>query len=98
MEGLLRETAERAVRYLEGLEGRSVAPLPEAVERLRELGGPLPDGPADPATVVALLDDAGSAATVASAGGRYFGFVIGGSLPASVAASWLATSWWWQQH
>jgi glutamate/tyrosine decarboxylase-like PLP-dependent enzyme len=39
------------------------------------------------------LDEAGSPATVASAGGRYFGFVIGGSLPASLATNWLAGAW-----
>ena len=47
----------------------------------------------DPAATLALLDEAGSAATVASAGGRYFGFVIGGSYPVAVAANWLATAW-----
>jgi glutamate/tyrosine decarboxylase-like PLP-dependent enzyme len=47
----------------------------------------------DPSAVLAQLDEIGSPATVASAGGRYFGFVIGGSLPSSLAASWLATAW-----
>ena len=53
----------------------------------------MPETSGDPAATLALLDDAGSAATVASAGGRYFGFVIGGSLPVAVAAAWLATAW-----
>lgn len=53
----------------------------------------MPESAADPAATLALLDEAGSAATVASAGGRYFGFVIGGAYPVAVAASWLATAW-----
>ena len=61
--------------------------------RLGELGGPLPQDPTPPRDVLSLLDDAASPATVASAGRRYFGFVTGGALPATVAASWLATAW-----
>jgi len=53
----------------------------------------LPEVAGDPAATLALLDEAGSAGTVASAGGRYFGFVIGGSYPVAVAANWLATAW-----
>jgi glutamate/tyrosine decarboxylase-like PLP-dependent enzyme len=93
MEKLLTETADRAARYLAGLADRNVAPLPEHVAGLTALGGPLPEGPADPTEILALLDDIGSPATVASAGGRYFGFVIGGALPAALAANWLAGAW-----
>jgi glutamate/tyrosine decarboxylase-like PLP-dependent enzyme len=92
-EDLLTEVARRAIRYVGGLGSRSVAPRPDAVERLDALGGPLPAGPTDPAAVLALLDDVGSPATVATAGPRYFGYVTGGALPVTVAASWLATAW-----
>jgi glutamate/tyrosine decarboxylase-like PLP-dependent enzyme len=90
---LLRSAAERAIRYREGVNDRPVAPRPESVSRLSELGGTLPRQPADAETILALLDEIGSPATVAAAGGRYFGFVNGGSLPATLAANWLAGAW-----
>ncbi|MEO8396317.1 MAG: aminotransferase class V-fold PLP-dependent enzyme, partial [Chloroflexota bacterium] len=82
-----------AIRYLDGLDQRSVFPTPDAIARLSELGGKLPDAPTDAAEVIRLLDEIGSPATVASAGQRYYGFVIGGSLPAPLAANWLAGVW-----
>jgi glutamate/tyrosine decarboxylase-like PLP-dependent enzyme len=88
-----RLAAEAATRYLDGLSERRVAPAPGAVARLTELGGPLPDEPCDPAEVVRLLDEIAGPATVASAGGRYFGFVTGSTLPAARAASRLVSAW-----
>ncbi len=91
---LLADAAERGIRYLDGLDARPVFPEPAQLARLeRALDMPLPDGPADAQEVLAFVDEFGSPATVASAGGRYFGFVTGGTLPASLAANWLAAAW-----
>jgi glutamate/tyrosine decarboxylase-like PLP-dependent enzyme len=93
MKNLLKAAAERSIRYLEGLGTQDVAPSPEAINHVSQLDEALPDHPTDPETVLGLLDDIGSPATVTTAGGRYFGFVIGGSLPATLAANWLAGAW-----
>jgi len=90
---LLDDAAGRAGHYLAGLDERPVAPDDAALAGLARFDEPLPEVAGDPAATLALLDEAGSAATVASAGGRYFGFVIGGSYPVAVAANWLATAW-----
>src|SRR5579862_5361599 len=93
MKELLNDAARRAGSYLTDLAERHVAPLPEHIAALKTLEGPLPEEPLAPEEVLALLDQIGSPATVASAGGRYFGFVTGATLPAALAANWLATSW-----
>ncbi len=93
MRQLLNLTAEKAARYLEGLDRRSVAPTPEALAGLAELNEPFPEQPASPERVLETLDRIGSPATTCMAGPRHFGFVIGGSLPAALAANWLAGAW-----
>ena len=90
---LLQAAAQRAINYLEAIPERRVFPSPEHLGELGKLGGPLPENPENPADVLALLDRVGSPATVAITGGRYFGFVSGGALPATVAANWLAAAW-----
>src|SRR2546423_4820124 len=81
MEQLLRDAAQRAVRYLRGLPDRPVAASPQALARLAELDVPLPDKPMADQDVLALLDEVVGPATTAMAGPRYFGFVIGGTVP-----------------
>ncbi len=93
MRGLLEQTAEQAITYLEGLATRSVIPTGDALTQLAAFDQPLPEGPTDPEAVVRLLDAIGSPATMAMAGPRFFGFVIGGSLPVALAANWLTTAW-----
>lgn len=92
--GLLRDAAQRSIDYLNTLDQRPVRPDPQATAQLYErLGGALPEGPSSAAAVLELLDQAGSPATMAMAGRRFFGFVIGGSLPVTLAARWLADAW-----
>jgi glutamate/tyrosine decarboxylase-like PLP-dependent enzyme len=93
MRSLLDNAAARAGRYLEGLQTRRVAPASPDLESLEGFFHPLQQEPLDPAQVLEELDSLGSPATVATAGGRFFGFVIGGSLPASLAANVLAGAW-----
>ena len=93
MADLLDDAARRAQRYLAGLESRPVAPSAVALEALALLECPFPEQVTAAEEVLAELDEIGSPATMASAGGRFFGFVIGGSLPVTVAASWLAAAW-----
>jgi len=90
---VLEFAAERARKYVAEISQRSVAPEGEAIAALKSFHEPFPEKPCNPRDVVAMLDAAGSPATVATTGGRYFGFVIGGSLPAVTGASWLASTW-----
>jgi len=90
---LLENTAQRAIAYLEGIGNRSVAPPAEAVAKLSRLDEPLQQGSTSAEQVIVLLDEICSPATMAMAGPRFFGFVIGGSLPVTVAANWLAGAW-----
>lgn len=90
---LLEEAARRAARYLTAVDQRPIFPAPEAVAGLAAFDEALPEGPRDPFEALTLLDEVGSPATVTSAGARYFGFVIGGAVPATLAANWLAGAW-----
>ena len=90
---LLRETAELALDFFDGLAERPVGP-PVDLEALRAAFiTPLPEAGESPHAVIAELARAAAPGIVASAGPRYFGFVNGGSVPAAVAADWLVTAW-----
>jgi glutamate/tyrosine decarboxylase-like PLP-dependent enzyme len=90
---VLDDAARLAQEFLAGLPDRPVhatATLEELRERLER---PLPDAGQDARTVIADLARDADRGLVASAGPRYFGFVIGGALPAAVAADWLTSAW-----
>ena len=89
----LRVAEERSRAYLRDLANRSVYPRESAVAALAQFREPFPERSCHHADVVRMLDESGSPATVATAGRRYFGFVIGGTLPAALGASWLASAW-----
>ena len=90
---LLDDAARRAEAYRRTCATRRIAPATSDVDALRALEEPFPDAPSAPEDVLAILDRVGSPATVATTGGRFYGFVNGGVLPAALAASWLVSTW-----
>ena len=93
MRPLLNDLAARAATYLEEAQTRRVSPSAEALTGLAELDTPFPDEPLTPQELVSLLDRTASPATMINTGGRFFGFVNGGTLPGALAASWLVSAW-----
>jgi glutamate/tyrosine decarboxylase-like PLP-dependent enzyme len=92
-DALLADAAERARRYVAGADERPVAPGTGALAGLARFDEELSEAGRDAAETLALLDDAGSPATVSNTGPRYFGFVTGATLPIALAASWLTAAW-----
>ena len=90
---LLKTALEDSLGYRKSLDKRRVFPDQKMLEKMQRLDIPLPKRPNKPEKVLKLLSSSGSAGTVAVAGPRYFGFVIGGSTPVTLAANWLAGAW-----
>ena len=90
---LLFRTAEIAADFLESLDERAVFPTAAMEDLAAALGGPFPERPEDPLAVVEEMARAIEPGVVATAGPRYFGYVTGGALPATVGADWLTTIW-----
>jgi glutamate/tyrosine decarboxylase-like PLP-dependent enzyme len=90
---LLTRTCELAAAFLASVDERPVFPSVSFSQLVAALGGPLQEGPLDPADVIEHLARAADRGLVASPGPRYFGFVTGGSVPAALAADWLTSAW-----
>jgi glutamate/tyrosine decarboxylase-like PLP-dependent enzyme len=90
---ILMSGALKALDYIQGIEIRDVAPSAQALKNLEAFDEELTAGGIDALETIEFLDDVGSPGTMASNGNRYFGFVIGGSHPAALAANWLASAW-----
>jgi glutamate/tyrosine decarboxylase-like PLP-dependent enzyme len=90
---LLEDAARRGIEYRESIGDRSVAPSVDATAAVKRFAETLPEQGYTDAETLALLDEIGSAASMAMAGPRFFGFVIGGSMPVTLATNWLTASW-----
>jgi glutamate/tyrosine decarboxylase-like PLP-dependent enzyme len=90
---LLQQAAEIARRYVQGIAERRASPTERDLDNLAKFHEPFPNAPGNPVQILEELNEIGSPATMATTGGRYFGFVNGGTLPASLAANWLAGAW-----
>jgi len=93
MNNLIDDFSSKASEYLHTIGDRSVFPSIKSIENLKRFDVSLQDTSVDPRNVLNELYEIGSPATVASIGRKYFGFVIGGSLPAALAANLLAGIW-----
>jgi glutamate/tyrosine decarboxylase-like PLP-dependent enzyme len=89
----LQEAANHSFAYLDAATERRVAPLANHVLQLQALKTEFPEAGAATAEIVHILHEFGSPATVNNAGGRYFGFVNGGTLPQALAAAWMVSAW-----
>jgi glutamate/tyrosine decarboxylase-like PLP-dependent enzyme len=89
----LRAAAAHADAFLTTVDERPVAARADAAAVRNSLGGPLPELGEDPSSVIDALAAGAEPGLVATAGPRHFGFVIGGALPAALAADWLVSAW-----
>ncbi len=92
-ERAMRRAAELGLDYLRSLDERHVGPRASETTIGDRLGGPLPDRGRDAVQVIEELAAAVDPGIVASVGPRYYGFVVGGALPAAAAADWLTGAW-----
>ncbi|MFL6003807.1 MAG: aspartate aminotransferase family protein, partial [Nocardioides sp.] len=92
-EGALRRASAHALDWLGSSESRRIPPAMNVDEVAKAVGGPLPEAGLDPADVVDLLVAGAEPGLMAMGSGRFFGWVIGGTLPAGLAADWMVSAW-----
>jgi glutamate/tyrosine decarboxylase-like PLP-dependent enzyme len=90
---VLERAAALGIEYLESLDGRPVRPVASIEELRQAFDVPLPDAPTEPLEVIEQLARDADPGLTATGGGRYFGFVVGGAVPAALAADWLTAAW-----
>jgi hypothetical protein len=95
----LEVAANHAQRWLDNVPGRGINPTKSINEMLEIFGGVLPEGPSDPAEVVERIARLGEPGLMNMGSGRFYGWVIGGTLPAALGADWLVCEtrhrpWW----
>lgn len=93
MEKLFEYILVSAISYITNIPERRVYPDEKMLGSLAQFDEALAQNGCDPIETLHLLNEAGSSATVATTGGRYFGYVVGGSHPVSTAADWLVSVW-----
>jgi glutamate/tyrosine decarboxylase-like PLP-dependent enzyme len=90
---ILDDAAKYAMNYLDEIGNRRVFPSTTSLQQLQEFSTSLPGNGEESKQILEQLNKIGSQNTVVTNGGRYFGFVFGGTLPASLAANWLVSAW-----
>lgn len=93
MKTILKQTRKNAEQYLAGVNEQRAFPNAQAMANMSHFDEQISESGYSAQETLDLLHRYGSPATVASNGGRYFGFVIGGALPVTIGANWLATAW-----
>src|SRR5204863_2365030 len=90
---LLHAAADYAADFLETLDDRPIRHEADVADLYEALGGPLPEDGLGARAVLASLVEAAEPGLVGIPSGRYFGFVVGGGVPAALAADWLTSTW-----
>ena len=92
-DGVMVRASAHARRWLASIGTRRVGPVASADEIVGELGGPLPAQPASPEEVIDRLATVAEPGLMAIGSGRFYGWVMGGVLPAALGADWLVSAW-----